>query len=90
VPAELGTVDPDEEDAIGHLGPRIAGSFSEAMDSAFHATTSASGGVAIELAEQAITVFIGPIGSSLTKVSTCSGGFSERLGPAIVDGIGFY
>jgi hypothetical protein len=43
VPAELGAIDPNEEYAVWNLGPRIAGSFGEAGDLAFHATTSCFG-----------------------------------------------
>jgi hypothetical protein len=43
VPAELGAIDPDEEDAVGNLRTGIAGSFGEARDLAFHATTSCFG-----------------------------------------------
>src|SRR5271169_1970431 len=39
-PAELGAIDPDEEDAVGNFWTRIACSFCEARDLAFHATTS--------------------------------------------------
>jgi hypothetical protein len=40
VPTELGAVDANEVDAIGNLRSGIAGSFGEARDLAFHATTS--------------------------------------------------
>jgi hypothetical protein len=40
VPAELGAIDPNEEDPIGNFRTSIAGSFSEARNLAFHATTS--------------------------------------------------
>jgi hypothetical protein len=43
VPAELGAIDANEEDAVGNLRTRIAGSFGEARDLAFHATTSCFG-----------------------------------------------
>jgi hypothetical protein len=40
VPAELGAIDAYEEDAVGNLRTRIAGSVCETRDLAFHATTS--------------------------------------------------
>jgi hypothetical protein len=43
VPAELGAIDPNEEDAVGNLRTRIAGSFGETGDLAFLATTSCFG-----------------------------------------------
>ena len=43
VPAELGAIDAHEEDPDGYLRMRIAGSFCEARDLAFHATTSCFG-----------------------------------------------
>jgi hypothetical protein len=43
VPAELGAIDAHEEDPVGNLRTRIAGSFGEARDLAFHATTSCFG-----------------------------------------------
>jgi hypothetical protein len=43
VPAELGAIDPNEEDAVRNLRASIAGSFGETWDLAFHATTSCFG-----------------------------------------------
>src|ERR1039457_4993777 len=43
MPAELGTINPNEEDPVGNLRTRIAGSFGEAWDLTFHATTSCFG-----------------------------------------------
>jgi len=39
MPAELGAVDTNQEDPNGNLRTRIAGSFGESWDLAFHATT---------------------------------------------------
>src|SRR5215471_18249564 len=43
VPAELGTVDEDEEDAIGQFESGITGSFDETGNLALHATASCFG-----------------------------------------------
>src|ERR1039457_5545109 len=43
VPAELGAIDANEEDTVGNLRTRIAGSFGEAADLTLHATTSCFG-----------------------------------------------
>jgi hypothetical protein len=43
MPAELGTIDANEKDTVGNFWPRITGSFGEARDLAFHATTSCFG-----------------------------------------------
>ena len=43
VPAELGAIDANEEDAVGNFRTRIAGSFGKARNLAFHATTSCFG-----------------------------------------------
>ena len=43
VPTELGAIDADEEDAVRNFRTRIAGSFGEARDLAFHAMTSCFG-----------------------------------------------
>ena len=43
MPAELGAVDANQEDAVGNLGTRIAGRFGEAWDLAFHAAPSCFG-----------------------------------------------
>jgi hypothetical protein len=43
VPAELGAIDAHEEDLVGNLRTRIARSFGETGDLAFHATTSCFG-----------------------------------------------
>jgi hypothetical protein len=40
MPAELGTIDADEEDTVGNVGTGIAGGIGEAGYLAFHATTS--------------------------------------------------
>ncbi len=45
VPAELGAIDAHEKDPVGNLRTRIAGSFGETRDLAFHATTSCVGRV---------------------------------------------
>ena len=43
MPAELGAIDANEEDAVGNFGTRIAGRFGETGNLAFHATTSCFG-----------------------------------------------
>src|ERR1700758_4780132 len=43
MPAELGTIDADEEDAIGQFGPRTTSGIGETRNLAFHATTSCFG-----------------------------------------------
>jgi hypothetical protein len=43
VPTKLGAIDADEEDPVGNLRTRIAGSFGKTRDLAFHATTSCFG-----------------------------------------------
>jgi hypothetical protein len=43
MPAELGAINPNEEDPVGNLRTRIAGSFGETWDLASHATTSCFG-----------------------------------------------
>jgi hypothetical protein len=43
MPAELGAINPNEEDPVGNLRTRIAGSFGKSRDLAFHATTSCFG-----------------------------------------------
>ena len=45
VPAELGAIDAHEKDPVGNLRTRIAGSFGETRNLAFHATTSCVGRV---------------------------------------------
>src|ERR1035438_5077093 len=45
VPAELGAINTNEEDAVGNLWARIASSFGKTADLTFHATTSCAGRV---------------------------------------------
>jgi hypothetical protein len=48
-------------------------------------------GVAVELAEQSIAVLLGPVGELLDEVlNLFSGGITERLRAAEVDGVGLH
>ena len=70
VPAVLGAVDADEEDAVGDTVAGSLGRLAQALDAAFHAAPSFSlrSEVAVELAEQGIAVFFGPVGQVLDEV----------------------
>jgi len=53
------------------------------------ARTFLGSGIAVELAEQCVAVFLGPIGQMSNKAfDLLAGGFAEGLGAAEVDGVG--
>ncbi len=65
MPAELGAVHPNQEDTVGNLVSGTAIGGVQAWDLAFHAAPSFCAEVAVELAEQGIAVFLGPVGQVL-------------------------
>jgi hypothetical protein len=92
VPAELGTFDPDEEKcrplsrAENHERFRRDRELSVSCDRLLLCA-----GVAVELAEQSIPVFRGPVAQLLDEVlNLLATGISESLGTAEVNGIGLY
>ncbi len=89
VPAKLGAVDPGEENTVGDLRDANRERFRRDLGlgvSCDHLLLRAR--IAVELAEQGIAIFLGPIGQFLDEVlNLLAGGFSKGLGATVVDGV---
>ena len=82
VPAILGPIHPDQEDPVRN---RVNGRHvrrAERLEIAPHAAPSLFAGIAVELAEQGIAVFLGPVGQVGDEgFDLLAGGFAEGLVP---------
>ncbi len=88
MPAILSSLDANEEHSVGDSAIRGSISLMQALESSPHAAPSFRRHVAVQLAEQGIAVFLGPVGKVLDEVlNLLAGRFAESLDPAEIHGV---